>query len=236
MNTNTSWTRTLIGLLGTLALVTAGCATSAGGDPDCPTCDNETELLVGFKCVPIEDVEPCGPDGHAHGDECHCFSGQDPTEIAGADYCLQADCKEPEDRDVDALACDEADETPEAVSAVEVFDDFPQAHVDLEHPAEISLPAGAEAYVHFPGSETATFHVYLDTEGALAGVLDAQGDPVTAGPEGANQDCPEDWPEVWHVEVVNDSGQVQPQILHFAAGQVAAVRLVIYEFTGDHHE
>ncbi len=223
-------------LLAWLGLLSTGCANSPGAEPDCPTCDNVTELLVGFKCVPIEEVAACGPDGHAHGGECHCFSGQEPTEIDGTEYCLQADCQEPGERDLDALACEESGETPEAVTAVQDFADFELAHVDLEHLAEISLPAGAESYVHFPADGSATFHVYLDTEGALNGVLDAQGEPVTAEAEGANPDCPDEWPEVWHVAAVNDSGQIQPQILHFSAGQLADVRVLVYELEGDHHD
>ena len=66
-----------------------------GDDVACPVCDNATELLVGAKCVPIEQVDECGPDGHSHGAECHCFSGQEPTAIDGKSYCLQAGCPGP---------------------------------------------------------------------------------------------------------------------------------------------
>ncbi len=84
---------TLLSIAGLLlALAAGGCATGPGSALECPSCDNVTELLVGDQCVPIEQVEPCGPDGHAHGDGCHCFSGQQPTTIAESDYCLQPGC------------------------------------------------------------------------------------------------------------------------------------------------
>jgi hypothetical protein len=75
------------------------CAAEKGDEIECPECDNETTVLVGDRCVSIDEVDPCGPDGHLHGDECHCFDGQDPTSIGGTQYCLQAECgtHEPED-------------------------------------------------------------------------------------------------------------------------------------------
>jgi len=77
-------------------LLTLSCATDPGDEALCPECDNKTELLVGNKCVPIDEIEECSPDGHAHGDECHCFSGQEPSEIGEKQYCLQQGCKEAE--------------------------------------------------------------------------------------------------------------------------------------------
>lgn len=102
-----------------LALTT--CATSPGDTLDCPTCDNVTELLVGAaRGVAIAEVEACGPDGHGHGEACHCFSGQQPTAIGGTEYCLQQGCggSGAQMGDPDALACDEVSRTPELVTAV----------------------------------------------------------------------------------------------------------------------
>jgi hypothetical protein len=210
------------------AVMFAGCATSPGDTPECPECDNVTELLVGFKCVPIDQVEECGPDGHLHGADCHCFSGQDPTTIGGTDYCLQDGCKEIE-VDIDALACGEIDETPEPVTPVTDFADFEDAHADLERVVEVDLPDSQESFLHFPGMETAEYAVYLDTTGVLDAVLDASETVLTAHAVGANPDCSAELPEVWHVEVVNDTGSPKPQIIRFKAGTVDKVKLVVYQ-------
>ncbi len=76
-----------------------GCANKDGNEEKCPVCDNETQLLVGNKCVDILQVEECGPDGHSHGEDepCHCFSGQTQKIINGKRYCLQANCEENND-------------------------------------------------------------------------------------------------------------------------------------------
>lgn len=96
------------------ALATAGGVFAAGcmgaGDTlTCPECDNVTRILVGDKCVPVGDVSECGPDGHCHGDECHCFSGQEPTGIGGVMYCLQQDCAADKEDILGHLDCDEHD-------------------------------------------------------------------------------------------------------------------------------
>ncbi len=75
-----------------VSFISFSCASKHGDHVHCPECDNETEILVGTKCVPIEDVEDCGPDGHSHGDYCHCFSNQEVTVINGREFCLQQDC------------------------------------------------------------------------------------------------------------------------------------------------
>ena len=88
-----------------LAIVAIGCATEAGDEVECPVCDEATEALVGTQCVPLEEVEVCGPDGHLHGAVCHCFGGQEVTVIDGINYCLQEVCGVVSDKV-------EADETP----------------------------------------------------------------------------------------------------------------------------
>ena len=75
-------------------LIIFGCATEPGDKTECPECNNKTELLQGYDCVVIEKIEVCGPDGHLHGEECHCFSNQIPTEINNLMYCLQKNCIE----------------------------------------------------------------------------------------------------------------------------------------------
>jgi hypothetical protein len=79
------------------SLFIIACASKSGDKVDCPECNNTTEILVGTKCVPIEKVEECGPDGHAHGDICHCFSDQEVTIIGERSFCLQKECHEHSD-------------------------------------------------------------------------------------------------------------------------------------------
>lgn len=69
-----------------------GCAVQKGDSVTCPVCDNVLTILVGTKCVEVSQVEVCGPDGHAHGTECHCFSGQATTRVGGKEHCLQQGC------------------------------------------------------------------------------------------------------------------------------------------------
>jgi len=216
-------------------VVFAGCATSPGDTPDCPECDNVNELLVGFNCVSIDQVEACGPDGHLHGTECHCFSGQQPTTIGDTEYCLQDDCQDI-NVEIDLRACDEIDESPEPVTPVTDFADFEDAHAGLERAVEVDLPEGLESFLHFPGMETAEYAVFLDTTGVLDAVLDASGTDLDAQAMGANPDCPEELVEVWHVDVVNNTGAGQPQIIRFKAGAVDRVKLLVYQLPEDGHE
>ncbi len=197
-----------------------GCATSPGDTPECPTCDDRTELLVGWKCVPIAEVEACGPDGHAHGTDCHCFHGQEPTVIGGVEYCLQPGCEV--EADPDALACEEIDRTPEAVTAVSDPADVEGAHVDLGRVAAVSLPAGQEGYVHFGVPGAGPYHLYLDTAGALLGAQDGLGAELGAEDEGPNPACA-DIPEVWHLTAT----AAGPVVLRFAAISPPGLRLVV---------
>lgn len=87
------------------SLFIIACASKSGDSVDCPECDNTTEILVGTKCVAVEEVDACGPDGHAHGEECHCFSGQEITVIGEKSFCLQQGCGETSDEEHDD--CDE---------------------------------------------------------------------------------------------------------------------------------
>jgi len=213
-------------------LLLCSCALDEGEAADCPECDNVTELLVGDKCVAIEEVAKCGPDGHSHGDACHCFSGQDPTEINGTMYCLQqgcagADAGQDSEEDVDMQACEHLGDSAEAATAVETFEEFDQAHVDLDLLAEIALPADHEGFVHFPGMETTEYAVFVSTTGAVDAFLDADGESLDAQNMGSNTDCPDDFKEVWHVSVTNNTGSPLPQVIRFKAGSVASVKVVI---------
>ncbi len=84
--------KTIFCLIVGLSSIALACSMDAGAEMECPECDNLATLAVGEHCVPIEDVEVCGPDGHSHGQHCHCFSDQEPTEINGTNYCLQTEC------------------------------------------------------------------------------------------------------------------------------------------------
>lgn len=210
-------------------LITTGigsCATGAGDEVTCPACDNVTELLVGNRCVPIDQVEACGPDGHAHGGECHCFSGQQPTEIGGTHYCLQTECTSEQPVDLHEHACGLLEDTPESATAVGSFADFEDAHADRDTLVAITLPGGT-GYVHFPSDETGHVLVFLDTAGVFSSAYDAAQNPLDAVNLGANEDCGDDFPEVWDVHVENDTGSVQPQILGLDG--TGTVRVVILE-------
>lgn len=237
--------RVLTGILST-ALFTVSCL-GPGDELDCPVCDDATELLVGTKCVPFDEVAECGPDGHTHGTECHCFSGQQPTTIGAKDYCLQQGCSGAADtdaqtgdangiEDLDRHACEHLGDTPEDVTAVTAFDDFEDAHADLEHLAHVDLPAGTGSFVHFPGDETGEVAVFLDETGVIDGFLDAGQNALPAEKVGANTDCPDDFVEVWHVEVTNDTGSPTPQIIRFKADVADHVHVLILEIGHEHEE
>jgi len=220
--------------LGALLWLTTGtgCATDSGHAHDCPDCDNATELLVGDKCVPIDQVAACGPDGHAHGDECHCYSGQAPTDIGGTEYCLQADCAHGHEVDYDARACTEGSAAGEPVTAVASVDDVDSAHADMGKPVAVTLPADTESYVHFEATETGEYAIYLDADGVFGAALDEGGSELAAHDMGANADCAVEFPAVWHAEVPA-TGEV---VIRFAAGSVDTVKIIIYHIEEDGHE
>ncbi len=216
-----------IGLGG--ACSTLACATEPGDDVTCPTCNNTTELLVGLKCVPIAQVAECGPDGHAHGDACHCFGGQQPTAIGAQSYCLQQGCGE-STGDPSALACDEIPRAPEAVTAVTTVADVDDAHVNLGKVAEVTLPAGQESFVHFEADEAGEILAHMATGGILVAALDGTGAALHAAIEGPNEDCATVVPEVWGIQVASAG----PVVLKFHAGTTPSVRLVLHESTHTH--
>jgi hypothetical protein len=206
-----------------------GCANQPGDDVTCPTCNNTTELLVGHKCVPIAEVETCGPDGHAHGDLCHCFGGQQPTTINGQNYCLQQGCGESTE-DVDALACDEIAKTAEPVTAVAALSEVESAHIDVGKVADVTLPANQESFAHFGAGDAGEFLAHVAAGGILGGALETTGAPLQAAVEGANEDCAAVLPEVWGIQVA----AAGPVVLKFIAGTIPTVKLVIYKSTQAH--
>ena len=120
-------------------LFVAACANEEGDEVECPVCDEATETLVGTQCVPYEEVEVCGPDGHLHGPVCHCFGGQEVTNIDGVDYCLQEVCGV-------VSAKVEADESP-----AEDNDDH-EGHEHSDHEGHEHAEEGEE---HHEGEEHA---------------------------------------------------------------------------------
>ncbi len=207
----------------------SACADDDGDKTQCPTCDNMTELLVGTKCVPIAEVEACGPDGHLHGTECHCFGGQSPTAIGGASYCLQAACSDDSaiEVDLDAEACAHHEDAAETVVPAATFAEFDSAHVGTEVLAELSLPALTTSYLHFEADETGHVLVYLSHAEVFVGAYNAAEQPLETVNLGVNADCPADFAEVWEVHVVTDAGTVAPQILAFAPASATTVSLVL---------
>ncbi|RJO64438.1 MAG: hypothetical protein C4523_18420 [Myxococcales bacterium] len=229
-------TTVIIGLTLLSVLLVVSCAAGKGDSVQCPECDNVTELLVGTKCVPIEEVEECGPDGHSHGAECHCFSGQEPTAIGGKDYCLQQGCgggdaDGGEMEDVDALACEALEGAAETVTAADDFARFDEAHADLGKMIALSLSDGKPGFVHFEAEKTGDYAVYLDTAGTFDKALDEEGHELEVEMLGENPDCADKLPELIHILVTNDSGQVKPQVLQFKSGPARTVKLFIHEVT-----
>jgi hypothetical protein len=212
----------LFGLLG--APGGSSCASTPGDDVTCPSCDGTTELLVGTKCVPIASVAACGPDGHAHGDSCHCSSGQQPTRIGAVEYCLQQGCGEAK-VDTDAAACAEVTLAAEAISAAERAADVETAHVALAKVAEVALPASQESYVHFGADEAGEFLVYATLPGVVIGAQSEAGAALALAIEGPNEDCGAVLPEVTAV-TTKGAG---PVLLRLKAGTIPKVKLVIYE-------
>ncbi len=216
-------------ILAASAFFSLSCASSSGDDVKCEECDNVTTLLVGVKCVPIAQIAECGPDGHLHGSVCHCFHGQATIAIGGKNYCPQTECGQTSEVDVDAKACEHLTDTPEAVTPVESFAQFENAHVDLEKLAEISLPEQKESFVHFPGLKTTEYAVFVSESGVLEGFYDADNKALSAMNEGTNEDCPSDFKEAWHASVLNESGSAKPQIIKFKAGTAKKVKIFIIE-------
>jgi len=223
------------------ALTLISCAGSKGDSVKCEECDNVTELLVGTKCVPIADVAVCGPDGHAHGDVCHCFSGQEVTTIGGTDYCLMT-CEmatsddDMVEEDVDAHACEAAEGAKETATAVDAFEKFDEVHLELETLYELTLPAGKEGFVHTGPATTGDWAVYLGKSDLFEGAFNAKGEELEVETIGANEDCATTFPAVFHVLYTVQEGMGPAIILKFKAPSVETKILFFAHEAGHDHE
>ncbi len=222
-----------------IMFVVVSCAAAKGDSVQCEECDNVTELLVGTKCVPIADIPVCGPDGHAHGDVCHCFSGQMPTIIGGKEYCIQ-ECKEGEDdhheEDVDAHACEAAQGTREAATVVDAFDKFGEVHLELETLYELTLPAGKEGFVHTGPATTGDWAIYLGKSGLFESAFNAKGEKLEIETIGANEDCATTFPAVYHVRYTAQEGMGPAIVLKFKAPETETKVLFFAHEAGHDHE
>lgn len=233
--------RTIPVLLGIFSLTfLAACAGKAGDGVHCEECDNVTELLVGTKCVPIAEIAVCGPDGHAHGDVCHCFSGQAPTTIGENQYCIQ-ECSagEPGDQqveDVDAHACEAAEGAKETATAVDAFEKFDEVHLELETLYELTLPAGKEGFVHTGPATTGDWAIYLGKSDLFVGAFNAKGEELEVEMMGANEDCATIFPAIFHVLYTVQEGMGPAIILKFKASTAETKVLFFAHEAGHDHE
>jgi len=230
--------KNLIVLFSFLALFLVACAGSKGDSVTCEECDNVTKLLVGTKCVPIDQIAVCGPDGHAHGDVCHCFSDQTPTTIGGKQYCIQ-ECKvgeEPEEEDVDAHACEAAEGAKETATAVDSFEKFSEVHLELETLYELTLPAGKAGFVHTGPATTGDWAIYLGKADVFEGAFNAKGEELAVEVIGANKDCATTYPAVYHVLYTAQEGMGPAIVLKFKAPTAETKVLFFAHEAGHDHE
>lgn len=223
------------------SLFIIACAAKSGDSVDCPDCNNTTEILVGTKCVAVEEVDACGPDGHAHGDVCHCFSGQEITVIGEKSFCLQQGCGGSDDtdvveEDVDAHACEAFEgEVAESVTAVGTIDEFDTVHVEQEELIEVTLKAGTDNFFHFGVAKTGDYALYISAKDLFVKAFDKDKTELDVEDMGANPDCSEDFPQVYHV-LANSEGTMVPVILQFAnVDSDTKVKIFIHE-AGQTHE
>ncbi len=217
------------------------CASKKGDSVECPVCDNKTTFLKGTKCVPIAEVEACGPDGHAHGTDCHCFSGQAPTEIDGKEYCIQKDCggntDETPEEDVDAHACETVKAgNATSVEGVATIDEFEKAHLELETLYEITLKAGAETYFHTGPATTGDWAVYFSEAGVFDSAYNAEKVKLESESLGANPDCKENLKDLYNVLYTEKEG-MGPAIIIKLKAQTEDKKVVVFVHEAGHeHE
>jgi len=227
-------------LLISIALFTLfSCASKDGDKVDCPSCNNTTEILVGTKCVSISEIEACGPDGHAHGTECHCFRGQLTTKINGKEYCLQQGCgsenSEEQTEDVDKHACEAAKGTKESVESVDSFEKFDEVHLELETFYEVTLKAGKESFVHTGPATTGDWAVYMSDKAILDSAYNAKKEQLEIKNMGQNPDCETVFPDVFHVFYTEKEGMGPAIVLKFKAqAEDKKVTIFIHEASDEH--
>lgn len=189
-----------------MSLFFVSCANGNGDKVECPTCDNQTQVLVGTKCVDITEISECGPDGHSHGADipCHCYSDQEQTEINGQRYCLQNACVQEEEcnghgklvnescqcdtgyvvDEVDSTKCMPLDLDSLACDAFDTnatetkdaMDDFNGTHLEVETKNLVNLIPDKESFVHFPTATSTTFAVFVDQPDLLLAAYSKDGD------------------------------------------------------------
>lgn len=192
-------------------IVLFSCANDDGGEKSCPECDNTTEVLVGERCVALTEVALCGPDGHAHGEACHCFSDQTVTVINGQNYCLQLDCSEAsEGEDLDQEVCELIETVDEQVTAVATFDAIEEAHVDLEEGIELTLSGATDNFVHFPIKERGEVALYVSDTDIFEAAYSKEEVAFSVETLSANEDCPDVFKAVYHISVTGVDDGVIP--------------------------
>ena len=196
---------------------------------DCTAADEKCEDNTAYYCVDgklavvpcgtanvchvhdgVPECEPrseeCGGHGHLHGDVCHCDEGyvldpDDPTNCV-SEFTF------------DELACMAFDGTASVETAVSSFADFRDAHVSLDTPYEITLPAGSESFVHFPVPKSGEYVVFLSDPDVFDAFLHRSGDLVDPPAAGgvAIGECSARIQDHWHTDLVFDGDIGAPRV------------------------
>jgi hypothetical protein len=148
----------------------------------------------------------CGGHGHVHDAECHCDTGYslDPTNKLN---CIA-------DVDVATAACAAFGQTPTPEAVVDVFADFPKAHVDVEKLYELTLPDGKPSYVHFPVTATQKYVISLSEPGVFDAFVHRSGQDVSPAPVGGapNAECATVIKDQWHATLAFDGSATDAKV------------------------
>lgn len=130
---------------GSLAIDACGTAATCHDDEGTPHCEEKTD--------------ECSGHGHLHDGTCHCDDGYsvDPND---ATKCVA-------DEDFETTSCNLFATTATDESVVTAFEDFSQAHADLDTLYKITLPDNQASYLHFPVMETGTYTIMLSEADAF---------------------------------------------------------------------
>ncbi len=194
--------------------------------------DERSECTVGefrcedgtaYNCVDSDSqgywaVDPCDGECKEQDGSAHCEEGS----IGDFD---------PQD------ACDIAKGTDVEKSSVtttfgDVFSE--DYHAELDHKVEVTLPENEASYIHFPVFYCGEFVIFLDTEDVLDGILHR--DETEMAPAGgtANENCSEDLPEHWHMDLEWDGEGAEgdspvPYVIRFKALPSQTVSFVVMQ-------
>lgn len=167
----------------------------------------------------------CGGNGHLDAGACVCDSGYvvDPD---NATNCIS-------EVGFPQLACNDfaGSATPEA--AVSDFASFEDAHVELDQPYQIALPANAAGYVHFPVTRSGEYVVFLSDAGVFDALMNRNGQDLSPSASGgvANAKCADSIKDHWHASLVFDApvGQTPiPYVVRFkAVASPSSVKVLI---------